>query len=202
MGGPAEGAAQHHHHRCHCQQYERPGDPVPLPLIQVPPLLLTALLSYEDLRPRASAEVPQDRIGDAPTGMTVSIGVHRMGHAVVGAVVPDQPLCHGDDIVLHHAGQLHRPSSYGLRSLCLPAQHQHGLAQRRRFLLQPARVRHDHVAPGHQVVHLIGRQRVDRWTRARPAGTCPPPPAPQARDGRDTPAPHPHSPPRSAAGPA
>ena len=85
-----------------------------------------------------------------------------MGHFGIGRLVLNEPLRHGNDIILHNAGQLHRAGFHSLRPLCLPPQHKNGLAQGRRLLLESAGVRHDHVAAGHEVMHLISRQRIDQ----------------------------------------
>ena len=91
-----------------------------------------------------------------------------MGHGVVGALVPDQPLRHGDDVILYHAAELHGPGLYRLRPLRLPAHHQHRLAQGGGLLLKAAGVGHHQMAAGHQVVHLVHRQRGDEVDAGMP----------------------------------
>ena len=57
---------------------------------------------------------------------------------------------------LVRTGNFDRPGLNGLGALCLAAQDEYGLAQRRGLLLNAAGVGHDHVAPGNQAVHVYG----------------------------------------------
>ncbi|CAN3959931.1 HTH cro/C1-type domain-containing protein, partial [Dysosmobacter welbionis] len=113
------------------------------------------------------AELPLDGIGNPAAGMAVTVRIHRVGHGVVGALVPDQPLRHGDDVILYHAAELHGPGLYRLRPLRLPAHHQHRLAQGRGLLLETTGVCQHQIRPGHKVMHLVRRQRVDEMDPGR-----------------------------------
>ena len=90
-----------------------------------------------------------------------------MGHLLIGSPVADQALCHSDDVILHHAGQLYRSRGDRLRPLRLPAQDQDGLSQGGGLLLKPAGICQHQVAAGYQVVHLVGGQGFNQMNPGR-----------------------------------
>ena len=84
-----------------------------------------------------------------------------MGHGLVGRGVGEQFVGHGEDDLLLHARQLDGARLYRLRTLGLFPQDKHRLAQGGSLLLKAAGVGHHQMAAGHEVVHLVHRQRSD-----------------------------------------
>ena len=66
------------------------------------------------------------------------------------------------DSLFFRSGQQNSPCGHCLRALCFPAQNQHWAAQRRRFLLQTAGVRHHKGRSCHEIMHLIRGQGLDQ----------------------------------------
>ena len=76
-----------------------------------------------------SPPLPQDGIHNPPAGLTVSIGIDRLGHGAVGGRVGQQTGGMAVNHVFLRPRQQHRSRRHGLRALGLPAQHQNGPAQ-------------------------------------------------------------------------
>ena len=93
--------------------------------------------------------------------MAVPIGVHGMRHAMVGSRIVEQRAGLAEHVVMRNARQADRSGSDGLGALRLAAEHQHRLAERGRFFLQTAGVRHNEAAARHEIVHLLHIDRVD-----------------------------------------
>ena len=129
----------------------------------LPPPFRRSPLSSVIPRPlRAQAEVPFDRVRDARAGVTVAVGIDRVGHRRVGGGIVQQLVCQRKDRVTLHARELHRAGGDRLGALRLAPQDKHRLAECRSLLLQAAGVGHDHIAARHQVVHLVRAQRRDQ----------------------------------------
>ena len=52
---------------------------------------------------RPQAELPLYRVGDAAAGLAVPVGIHRMGHGVVGPLIVQQFRRQGEDLLLLRA---------------------------------------------------------------------------------------------------
>ena len=105
--------------------------------------------------------MPEDRVSNARAGVAVAIGVDGVCHRVVGLLAAKKLVAHAQHIVVLDTAELYRSGDNRLGALGLSSHHEHGLAERRRFLLESAAVGHHHVAARHEVVHLVRAQRVD-----------------------------------------
>lgn len=80
---------------------------------------------------------------------------------MVGSRIVEQRAGLAEHIVVRNARQPDRSGSDGLGPLRLAAEHQNRLAERGRFLLQTAGVRHNEAAARHEIMHFLHVDRVD-----------------------------------------
>ena len=101
--------------------------------------------------------------------MAVAIGVDGLRHFCIGLRAVQKLRRKLHDRILFHTRELRRSGCDRLGPLGLPAHDKHWLSKRRRFLLKSAGVGHDHVAAGHQVMHLLHIHRVNQMDPLVPA---------------------------------
>ena len=101
--------------------------------------------------------------------MTVAVGVDGFCHARVSLRIFQKLGRHRNNHVFFHARELCRSRGDRLGALGLAPHDQHRLSECGRLLLKSAGVGHDHIAAGHQVVHLLDVHGVDQVNPLVPA---------------------------------
>src|SRR5438132_14138173 len=88
-------------------------------------------------------------LGDPLARLAVAIGIDPGSHPMVGLFVFEQLLDMTDDGVRSCADNAREPGLRSLRPLCCFAEYEHWYTQRRRFLLDPSRIREDQIGTAH-----------------------------------------------------
>src|SRR5207247_7470856 len=88
-------------------------------------------------------------LGDPLAGATIAVGINRSRHPLMSMPIAQQLFRMLDNCIASRADDAGEPSLRGLGALGGLTENEYGNPERRRFLLDPSRVRKDQIGPKH-----------------------------------------------------